>query len=1264
MDDKHLNKDNEIYRQLFNVSEKATLLHDLSGKIIDANPAAQKLLGFEFAAEKTFEISNFLISHDKTNPIHDKYLGAVNSKGYLSQRLPIITGGDETTQCRIFSRKLNLPGDALFMLTIQPDTDQDIVSWLSGEADNINREIMESAHDAILIMDDEKFILCNQSALNIFGCTDYNELVYHSPWEFSPKKQPDGSDSMLKAKLLLNEVLAGNPKRFSWLHNTKDGSLFGAEVSLNALKFKGKKYIQAILRDNSIFNQIEENARETESRFKSLLNNMDTGVAFHEIIVDERGEPVDFIFLAANPVYEKITKLKAADIIGKKGKAMLPDLEQKWIDLYGKVALTGESISTVDHSTYLKKWWDVKAFSPKKGQFAVMLTDITEQKINRITLENTKITMQQAEEIGQLGFYEQNWHTGQGSWSKGLLKLLGYPEIQKGFTYEKFLEHIYQDDKDNAIAQATKSREQGTLIDTEFRIVRKDGNVIWVQSIGHIEHDEQGRPAKTTGLLRDITETRRMKAVMDKFFEQPFNIHLVVDLEGKVMQINNGCETITGYTKEAFIGNSVFKFIHPDDIPSTKAELLKLTQGEKTYYFKNRYKHKNGNFRWLAWSAVASTENNLIYAVANDITEYENARKELEKQNISHATLLSNLKGMVYRCKNDRNWTIEYASDGCTELTGYKPEVFYKKIIGYNDIILPKYREIIWDTWQKNIKEKKPVETEYEILTESGQTKWVWEKGCGIYDKDGNLMHIEGIISDITERKKAESRAEKLSKAVEQSPESIIITDKSGNIEYVNPQFTKLTGYTLGEAIGNTPSILLSGEHDQKYYQNLWSTIINGNEWHGEFKNQKKNGELYWERASISPILNQDGEITHFVAVKEDITTDKKILAELKQAKEKAEESDRLKTAFLANMSHEIRTPMNGILGFAELLQENDLSNDEKHKYANVILKSGERMLNIINDLIDISKLESGQMEMVVSHTNINEQMKFLYTFFKPEAETRGLKFSYNTGLPDEDAVITTDKEKLYAILTNLLKNAIKFTNKGSIDFGYTRTTDSGLQKPVLQFYVKDTGIGIASNRQEAIFERFVQADIKIAKPYEGAGLGLTITKAYTQMLGGKINVESAEGKGSTFRFTIPCQEHEKPAQKSSASQKPEADKLFSNLRVLIVEDDETADLFLSEILEENCKALLHTRSGSEAIEICKANPDIDLILMDIKLPGLDGYATTREIRKFNREIIIIAQTAYALTGDRKKAIDAGCNDYLAKPVKKDELIDLIKKYF
>ena len=385
-----------------------------------------------------------------------------------------------------------------------------------------------------------------------------------------------------------------------------------------------------------------------------------------------------------------------------------------------------------------------------------------------------------------------------------------------------------------------------------------------------------------------------------------------------------------------------------------------------------------------------------------------------------------------------------------------------------------------------------------------------------------------------------------------------------------------------------------------------------------------------------------------------EINIREKVEKELLIAKEKSEESDRLKSAFLANMSHEIRTPMNGILGFTDLLKKPKLSGEEQEKYIGVIESSGQRLLNTVNDLIDISKIEAGLMKVSVSEVNLNKLLEQLFTFFNVETQLNGLQLILSTAPLGEDIVILSDQDKLYSILTNLIKNAIKYTQSGSIDFGFERKGQD------LQFSVKDTGDGISNERLGVIFERFIRGEDNKAFS-EGSGLGLSISKAYVEMLGGKIWVESEKGVGSQFYFTIPY----KTAMTKLTSTKEVSSKAKSqlkDLKILIADDEETGFALLEAFLENVSTDLLRAVTGFETLELCRKNSDIDLILMDINMPEMDGYEATRQIREFNKEVIIIAQTAYAISGDRAKSIQAGCNEYISKPIDKQELLEKMEK--
>lgn len=386
-----------------------------------------------------------------------------------------------------------------------------------------------------------------------------------------------------------------------------------------------------------------------------------------------------------------------------------------------------------------------------------------------------------------------------------------------------------------------------------------------------------------------------------------------------------------------------------------------------------------------------------------------------------------------------------------------------------------------------------------------------------------NYLSFKDVYHSLTYRQKfevaekaiqhTESRYHTLTNLV---PVGIFMTRADGKTTFVNPKWCEISGLSHEEALNDGWLNAVHPEDRIKLKKGWYKDASKRKDSDAEYRFLRSDGSIKWVLGQAIPEYNEKRQVIGYVGTITDITDIKLYEIELNRLKEKAEESDRLKSAFLANMSHEIRTPMNGILGLAELLKEPKLTGDEQQLYLDLIKESGARMLNIIKDIIDISRIEADQVKVFMSEVNINEQTEYLYNFFKPETDKKGIELLLHNGLSSNEANISTDKEKFNAILTNLVKNAIKYTNQGTIEFGYT------LQEDFLQFYVKDTGIGIEKSRQNAIFERFVQADIGDRYALEGAGIGLSIAKAYVEMLGGQIWLESKKNKGSSFYFKIP----------------------------------------------------------------------------------------------------------------------------------------------
>ncbi len=782
---------------------------------------------------------------------------------------------------------------------------------------------------------------------------------------------------------------------------------------------------------------------------------------------------------------------------------------------------------------------------------------------------------------------------------------------------------------------------------------------------------------------------------------------------------------------------------------------------------------------------ILSTPNASINGeLSNSITSNKRISEQLRKLSMA---VHQNPVSIVI---TDSDGNIEYVNPKFSILTGYESH----EVIGKNPSLLKSGNtsaeeyKLLW----KTIKSGNEWHGEFQNCKKNGEIYTESASISPIADENGIITHFVATKEDITDKKHAEKLIKTLSRAIEQSPASIIITNDKGKIDFVNTKFKSFMQYTEQEVLGRNPRIFNPQHSTAEEYDQMWKTLQSGKLWQGENQNRKKDGTLFWENVSISPLMDENGIISNYILIMEDISEKKKMLDDLIIAKEKAEESeeifdqfmkhspfyvffkddrirsvrlshnyekmlelpmnellgktmfelfpsklakkmveddlkilsenqvfeveeefngkyfttikfpihmngkprflagftldiserkqselmlkekneqlilaiekakesDRLKTAFLANMSHEIRTPMNGILGFTELLKTPDLSGIKQQEFIYLIRKSGERMLNIINNIIDISKIESGQMEVSFSTTDINEQIEYLHSFFKTETDQKGLKIFSSVTLPSALAKIKTDKEKVYAILTNLVKNAVKFTPVGSIRFGYELKNDN------LEFYVKDTGVGISQQQQEYIFERFRQGNESLARKHEGAGLGLSITKAYVEMLGGKIWVESEYGKGSAFYFTIPYVAGEELTNSQPKVPVHTTKEPLQKLKILIAEDDEFSAMLITKAIQPFCKELFVAGNGAEAVEELRKYPDIDLVLMDISMPIMDGYEATKKIRNFNQNVIIIAQTAYGLMGDKEKALAAGCNDHISKPIKNKDLYGLILKHF
>lgn len=805
-------------------------------------------------------------------------------------------------------------------------------------------------------------------------------------------------------------------------------------------------------------------------------------------------------------------------------------------------------------------------------------------------------------------------------------------------------------------------RKSKKSFDADTFFVRKSGELFPALFTIFPVFDSAGELVSTIGVSIDISERKRAEENL-KRSEAKFRANFEQGLVGMSMtsekmewiEVNDFLCKMLGYSRDELLKMTWVELTYFEDIEADISKYNKLLSGEiNAYSLEKRFCHKNGSLVWavISISVVRSNENNsieYILCVVNNISEQKKATENLRLSEKKFRTICQNSPVLINsfncegkavlwndECEKTLGWSLDEINSVDDPFALFYPDLEIKNqvVSSLNSNHCGHFIE-----WHPYVK--------------SGEQLVMMWANFKLSDSE-----TISIGYNVTERSKVElelrDSREKYKKLINASAEGFCLVDVNSKMLDVNESLCRMIGYSKSEMVGKTPYnfadeknvIVFSNQiakSKNKKYRRYGASLI------------KKDGGILFVIVNATAVYNKSGEFSGSFAFLTDISDLKHVENDLRNSKEKAEESNRLKTAFLQNVSHEIRTPMNGILGFADLLREANLTGKEQSEYIDVIERSGNRMLNTINDLMDISRIESGQVELSLSDIALSDIIKDLCTFFKPEVQKKGLEFSFNSISSLEGIVINTDYKKLYEILANLIKNAIKYTKTGKIEFKCQKN------KEIVEFYVKDTGIGIQKNKIESIFDRFVQADIGERKAYEGSGLGLAIAKSYVEMLGGRIWVESDIGVGSTFFVSIPIVKYNLNLEKNILNFSDNDYGIFLS-KVLIVDDENTSFDYLNMILHSICGEILYAVAGYQAVEICKENPDIDLILMDIRLPILNGYEATREIREFNKDVVIIAQTAYANESDRLNSILAGCDDYLSKPIKREKLFAIIKK--
>jgi PAS domain S-box-containing protein len=660
----------------------------------------------------------------------------------------------------------------------------------------------------------------------------------------------------------------------------------------------------------------------------------------------------------------------------------------------------------------------------------------------------------------------------------------------------------------------------------EWTYIRKDGSRFPVLLSVTALRDEQNRLTGFLGIASDITERKRAEEAMMRLasiVESSDDAIIGSDLDGFITSWNQGAERIYGYTEAEILGRHVSLLAPPDKLAAQNDNLNKIRQEERVDHQETVRVRKDGRLIdiSLTLSPIRNAQGQMIgiSSIARDITRQKQAETELRK--LSRAVQQSPATVVI----TDAQGNIEYVNPKFTQITGYS----FAEAIGQNPRILksgeksPEEYKELWDTITSG-KEWRGV---FHNKKKSGELYWESASISPIEDSAGVITHFIAVKEDITAIKEAQDELAKLSLVASKTDNAVVITDKDGLIEWVNDGFSRMTGYTLPEVAGKKPGPILQGPlSDPESIARIRANLKKKEPFTEEILNYHKSGQPYWVSMDITPIRNDRGEVVKFISIQRDITPSKEAEEALRQAKDAADAANRAKTEFLASMSHEIRTPMNAIIGMAELLDET-LLNPEQRKFVDVFRSAGETLLNIINDILDLSKVEAGQITLEKIDFDLGELVEKVCEVMALRAHEKGIELACRL-LPEVPVHLMGDPGRLRQVLTNLLGNAIKFTEKGEVvlEVGLAMPTQVTVpeeepSQSTLIFTVRDTGIGIPPEKLDYIFEKFTQADASTTRRYGGTGLGLPITKRLVELMGGEIKVASQPGQGSIFSFTL-----------------------------------------------------------------------------------------------------------------------------------------------
>lgn len=1141
------------------------------------------------------------------------------------------------------------------------------------------RTIFDAEPECVKVVSaDGKLLEMNAAGLAMLEATSLAEVQGHSVIGFILPQYHAAFNALHQS------VMQGNQETLQFEVCGQHGTLRWLETHAVPLRdIDGQVTMQlAVTRDISAQKISDSALRESEQRYRNMIEWSPDAIAVHR----------NGIVLYVNPAAVKLYGAQSAqELVGQTVlarvhpdfRALLESRTQNMLDETPFIPLAEVKHLKLDGTVIDVEVQGTQIIFDGVEAIHVVIRDITERKQISIAMRQKDLDLSEAEFVAHVGHWSWDLQSNQIHLSDEMARIWECPtHVESRDLIEMIQLRVHPDDLESVIRTTRTDFMLSNLGPFEYRLVLSDGNIrnIWAMP-GKTSRDSKGKIIKVTGIIQDITERKQTEAAlresegryraMVEWMPESIRVHR----HGKLLYANPAALHMFGANSpQDLIGKPILDLVHPDyhEIVQKRVDSV-AANGGNVPMMELKYRKLDGTVIDVEAQGtyIIFDGEPAMVSVAHDITERKLAELALrEREAQLEQTFGASPIGMAVVGLDGQFLKVNRALRNMLGWNEGTPLPLSFEAISHPDDIAPR-RQLVQemldgqrDTYQmeKRYKHQKG----YEVLAQLNVSL--------VRGSDGKPLHFVSQVQDITERKTAERQLNKLSLAVDQSPESIVITDIDDRIEYVNEAFVKTTGYTREEITGKNPRLLVSDKTPPERLIAMSEAIKSGSTWKGELYNANKNGSDLIVYAIVTPLRQPDGSISHYVSVQEDITIKKRLGEELDQhrhhledlvvsrtvelasAQQQAEAANQAKSNFIANMSHEIRTPMNGVLGMTYLALA--ATKDPKLRdYLQKIHLSGQHLLHIVDDILDFSKIEAGKMNLEAIDFSLPQLLKNIVNMMSSKIAARNLTLHV-----DIDEQISTqlrgDPHRLSQILINYTNNAIKFTERGEINI-FVRKLNNTPSGCILRFEVEDTGIGMTKDQQELLFKSFQQADSSTTRKYGGTGLGLAISKQLTTLMGGEVGVLSVLGQGSTFWFTarleqaisvLPQIADSLDAQTSSYRLQ-RLSEIRGGLRVLVAEDNPFNQQIATELLEAVHFTVLLAENGQQAIDLLK-HEKVDCILMDIQMPIMGGLEASRILRDMPglTDLPIIAITANAMHEDRLHCLAAGMNDFISKP--------------